>query len=498
MMQRLFQRFPNPAGYLLLLAGYFLLQWLLRVGTAGGFEMDEAEQLILGQRLQVGYSPDPPLYTWLQIPLLRLFGDGVVALSLLKNLLLFATYASSYFVARHAGLGRDQSALAALSLILLPGIGWESQRDLTHSVLVTTLAAVSLWVAMALLDGRRGWGQYLLLGLALGFGIISKWNYWLFAGALLVSLGSLQPRLLLNRRFALSLLLAAAIAAPFLLWMSGNLAVATATSYKLEVTEAGYLSHLGKGLYSLGKSYLEFGALFVLIFLLLFQPWHRPTTKLPGGKRPPGLRLLLRLFWAVLGLLLLFLLVSGGTVFRSRWMLPMLCYLPIMLFALASPGIWQPRTVQRYQWLLLLVMLLIPVGLAGRVYLAPLTGRYTKPHFPAVELAVELRKAAGPVRLVVAQDTFIGGNLKPNLPGSLVAAPAVDFPLLSIQGDDATPVLLVWNADEYVTLPPSLQSYLTQRLTSDLKPLGSPSVIERNYRLSKDRSYRLGWQLMSR
>jgi len=144
------------------------------------------------------------------------------------------------------------------------------------------------------------------------------------------------------------------------------------------------------------------------------------------------------------------------------------------------------------------VMLLIPVGLAGRVYLAPLTGRYTKPHFPAVELAVELRKAAGPVRLVVAQDTFIGGNLKPNLPGSLVAAPAVDFPLLSIQGDDATPVLLVWNADEYVTLPPSLQSYLTQRLTSDLKPLGSPSVIERNYRLSKDRSYRLGWQLMSR
>lgn len=498
MMQRLFQRFPNPVGYLLLLAGYFLLQWLLRVSTAGGFEMDEAEQLILGQRLQLGYSPDPPLYTWLQIPLLRLFGDGIVALSLLKNLLLFVTYTSSYFIARHAGLGRDQSALAALSLILLPGIGWESQRDLTHSVLVTALASITLWVVLALQDGRRGWGQYLLLGLALGFGIISKWNFWLFAVALLVCLGSLQPRLLFNRRFVLSLLLAMAIATPFLLWMSGNLAVATATSYKLEVTEAGYWSHLGKGLYTLGKSYLEFGALFVLIFLLLFRPWRRPATKLPGSVRPPGLRLLLRLFLVVLGLLLLFLLVSGGTVFRSRWMLPMLSYLPIMLFALAPPGIWQPGAVRRYQRLLLLVMLLIPVGLASRVYLAPLTGRYTKPHFPAVELAAELTKAAGPVRLVVAQDTFIGGNLKPYLPGSLVAAPAVDFPLKALMGGADAPILLVWNAGEFHAVPPSLQGYLEQQVSGQMKPLGSPSIIQRNYRLSKDRSYRLGWQLISR
>ncbi|HEB95338.1 MAG TPA: glycosyltransferase, partial [Sedimenticola thiotaurini] len=151
MIARLFRRYPNPRGLLLLLAGYFLLQWLLRVVLGGGYEMDEAEQLILGQRLQLGYSPDPPLYTWLQIPLLRLFGEGVVALSLLKNLLLFGLYACSWFVARHAGLGRDQAALAALSLLLLPGIGWESQRDLTHTVLVTTLAAATLWAALALL-----------------------------------------------------------------------------------------------------------------------------------------------------------------------------------------------------------------------------------------------------------------------------------------------------------------------------------------------------------
>lgn len=495
MIARLFRRYPNPRGLLLLLAGYFLLQWLLRVVLGGGYEMDEAEQLILGQRLQLGYSPDPPLYTWLQIPLLRLFGEGVVALSLLKNLLLFGLYACSWFVARHAGLGRDQAALAALSLLLLPGIGWESQRDLTHTVLVTTLAAATLWAALALLDGRRGWGQYLLFGLLLGLGLVSKWNYWLFAAALLVSLGSLEPRLLFNRRFAAAGLLALLVAAPFLLWMISNLEVATATSYKLESTTGGYWIHFSKGLYSLVKSSLEFAALLLLLFLALFRPWRQPASADPAS-RPPGLRLLLRLFWVTLGILVLFLVVSGGTVFRSRWMLPLLHFLPVLLFALAGPGIWQPRAVRRYQGALLLVMLLIPVGLAARVYLAPLTGNYTKPHFPGAELASGLRRVAGAAPLVVAQNTFIGGNLKPYLPAALVAAPRVDFPLHRLYRQRGGPVLLVWNADESPAVPEAVTVYLERRLGPGLPPPGRSGVIERPYRLSDGRSYRLGWQLL--
>ncbi len=496
MIERLFRRFPNPRGLFLLLAGYFLLQWLLRLFLGGGYEMDEAEQLVLGQRLQLGYSPDPPLYTWLQIPLFRLLGEGLPALSLLKNLLLFGTYASAWFVARHAGLGRDQAALAALSLLLLPGIGWESQRDLTHTVLVTALAAATLWAAMALLDGRRDWGQYLLLGLVLGLGLISKWNYWLFATALLLSLLSLRPGLLLNRRFAVAGLLALIIAAPFLFWMVTNLEVATATSYKLEAVSGGYGSRFGKGLYSLVKSLLEFGALFLLLFLLLFRPWRGEGQV--AGERPAGLGLLVRLFWVTLGLLVLFLVASGGTVFRSRWMLPLFHFLPLLLFALAGPGIWNLVAVRRYGRLLLLVMALIPLGLAARVYLAPLTGNYTKPHFPGRGLALALRQAAGPAPLVIAQDTFIGGNLKPYLGDALVAAPAVDFPLQRLLDGRSGPVLVVWNVDQSATMPVPLRAYLRQRLPAIPAAVAASGVVVHRYRLSDDRHYRLGWQLLGR
>ncbi|MCB1880348.1 MAG: hypothetical protein KDI54_09880, partial [Gammaproteobacteria bacterium] len=65
----LFRGFSRPSGPLLLLAGYFLLQWLLRINMGSGFELDESELLLFGQRLQLGYSASPPLYTWLQIPL---------------------------------------------------------------------------------------------------------------------------------------------------------------------------------------------------------------------------------------------------------------------------------------------------------------------------------------------------------------------------------------------------------------------------------------------
>jgi lipopolysaccharide core galacturonosyltransferase RgtC len=493
MIDRLFR---NPCSPLLLIAGYFFLQWLLRVVSGGSFELDEAEQMVLGQRLQLGYSPDPPLYTWLQVPLSKLLGEGVAALSLLKNLLLFATYASSYFIARHCGLARQHAGLAALSLILLPMVGWESQRDLTHSVLVTTLAAASLWAVLALLDGRQHWHQYLLLGVLLGLGALSKWNYVLFALALLVTLASIRPALLLRPAALLIPLFAAALSTPFLFWMQQHLALATGTSYKLRVAEVAYWQTVGSGALSLAYAYLLFVVLFIAVFALVFQPWKLQQQTAAAGQRPPGLRFLVRLSWVTLIILLLFLLASGATFYRERWLLPLLFYFPVMIFALAPEGIWQAARVRLYQKILLAMMLAVLLGLAARVYLLPLAGKYTKPHFPGEALARELLQAAGPHELLIASKSFVGGNLMPWLDNTFVSSPSLDFPLAALRREGA-PVLLVWETRKSSALPAALLEYAQQRLGGSLTLIGMPGLIEAPYRYYGNASVRLGWQLAS-
>jgi 4-amino-4-deoxy-L-arabinose transferase-like glycosyltransferase len=486
----------NAGSPLLLFAGYFLLQWLLRIFNGGSFELDEAEQLVLGQRLQLGYSPEPPLYTWLQIPLFKLLGDGVAALSLLKNLLLFATYTSTYFIAIHCGLNRQRASLAALSMLLLPQLGWESQRDLTHSVLVTTLAAASLWAVLALLDGVQRWPRYLLLGVLIGLGVLSKWNYVLFALALLVTLASLRPGLLRRPAALLTLLVAAALVAPFLLWMQENLSLATATSYKLRVDDSGYWQSLGSGTLSLLYAHIKFAVLFIVTFVLVFQPWKFQRQSAADRQQPPGLRFLVRLFWVTLGILLLFLLVSGTTFYRERWLLPLLFYLPVLLLALLPEDLWDAGRVRRYQQLLLTLMLVVLLGMAARVHLLPLAGKHTKPHFPGQALAAELLRAAGPQQLLIAETSHIGGNLMPWLDNTFVSSPPLDFPLaeLHAQGE---PVLLLWDTRKSDALPAALLEYAQQRLGGSLTLIGTPQMIEAAYRFSGKAGVRLAWQLVA-
>jgi 4-amino-4-deoxy-L-arabinose transferase-like glycosyltransferase len=488
--------FRNPYSPLLLIAAYFFLQWLLRVFIGGSFELDEAEQMVLGQRLQLGYSPDPPLYTWLQIPLAKLLGEGVAALSLLKNLLLFALYVCTYFIARHCGLARQHAGLAALSLLLLPQVGWESQRDLTHSVLVTTLAAATLWAVLALLDGRQHWRQYILLGVLLGLGVLSKWNYAFFALALLVTLASMRPALLLRPAAILTPLVAVALAAPFLFWMQEHLALATGTSYKLKTGEIAYWHTIGSGLLSLAYAYLLFVALFVPVFVLVFQPWKHQQQAGAARQHPPGLRFLIRLFWVTLGIMLLFLLVSGTTFFRERWLLPVLFYLPVMIFALAPAGIWEAARIRRYQKVLLAMMLFVLLGLAARVYLLPLAGKYTKPHFPGEALAGELLNAAGSHEVLIASRSFVAGNLMPWLGDTFVSSPSLDFPLDAIRRE-GEPVLLVWETRKSSALPAALLAYAQQRLGGNLTLIGTPGMIEAPYRFWGDTRVGLAWQLVT-
>ncbi|MCZ7561386.1 MAG: glycosyltransferase family 39 protein [Burkholderiaceae bacterium] len=177
---------PSGRQLLLLMLLYFGAHLLSRVLVSGALELDEAEQALWTQRLAAGYGAQPPLYTWLQWGVFQLAGVSVFSLALLKNVLIALTYLFMYLAALRAMPAR-LALLASASMLLIPHIGWESHRDLTHSVLVTTLASATILVVLRLVERPRA-ALYLLLGLVAGLGILSKYSYALFFAALALAL----------------------------------------------------------------------------------------------------------------------------------------------------------------------------------------------------------------------------------------------------------------------------------------------------------------------
>lgn len=129
----------------LVLGIHFGCHLLIRLAISDTLTLDEAEQVLVSQAFQWGYSGQPPLYAWLQHVLFLVLGRNLFALAFLKNGLLFLAYLFFWLSARRLWPDRRElTSLAVLSWLLIPQIVWEAQRDLSHSVMVLTMASASL------------------------------------------------------------------------------------------------------------------------------------------------------------------------------------------------------------------------------------------------------------------------------------------------------------------------------------------------------------------
>ena len=229
---------------LVFLTVYFALQCVLRVLYASGLGLDEAELFVITQKLAPGYGSQPPLYNWLQIGAFSLFGLGVPALAILKNLLLWATFVFMYLAGRLVLEDDTKAALTTLSLFTIPQLAWESQRALAHTVIAVTMAALTLYVMLRLLRSGR-WAWYVALGVCWALGMLSKYNYILFVAALLiaaVSIGAFRPKIL-RPLILLSLATALVLLVPHLEWVRTHLAATLSRVRKFEIANDMGLVH---------------------------------------------------------------------------------------------------------------------------------------------------------------------------------------------------------------------------------------------------------------
>jgi 4-amino-4-deoxy-L-arabinose transferase-like glycosyltransferase len=482
----------DTALAVVVLAAYGLAHLAMRVAVSGTAELDEAEQLVLTQTLALGYDDQPPLYTWIQALAFRALGPGILALALVKNTLLFGTHVFVFLSARRV-LGRAGPAfVTSLALYLLPQIAWESRRDLTNSVLATTLAAATFHLVLGMRAAPTAW-RHLLLGALLGAGLLSRYSFGVFAAALLGAALSVGPRPAgAGRRLALAVALGAVLLLPHGLWL---LREGPANPWELS-EKLGIDSHVGPiraawlGLGALAWAGARFlaplAAAVAACFPRAFTP-HAPAAD-------AGSRRLIRRFFALAFLVLVIgVLLLGMTRFKDRWLQPILFLAPLYAMARAVDAGTPPGRLRVFALLAVLASLATLAAPALHVWVGSRLGVYSRLNVPFEPLAGEIRQAGFEEGTILAEDVFLAGNLRLAFPRARVLTP--ELPAAGIM--EGQPVLLVWRADRSDEPSGAMMKWAARLALPEPDAAPRPRHAEARFRGAEQRTYRIGFLVLT-
>jgi 4-amino-4-deoxy-L-arabinose transferase-like glycosyltransferase len=209
---------PAATGWIALIAAAaFGLE--LAVSARYGYFRDELYFLAAGHHLAFGYVDQPPLTPLLARLGQLATGNTLTGFRVLPALALVALILATAAMSRRLGAGRTGQILAALATATC-GEFLGATHELTTTTPDLVCWAVTLLLATRLLASQnpRWW---LAIGAAVGVGAEAKWNIGFLALALLAGLAATRERHLLRSRYLLfGALLAAALAAPDLVWQA--------------------------------------------------------------------------------------------------------------------------------------------------------------------------------------------------------------------------------------------------------------------------------------
>ncbi|TVS04355.1 MAG: hypothetical protein EA413_09040 [Cyanobium sp. PLM2.Bin73] len=397
-------RLPGPVALWLLATGWFALNAASQRLFSITAETDQAAELVRSQLWQWGYGSQPPLYTWLAKLLLDLTGPALGPLLALKVAILSALVASLLQIGRLLRFSHAQHCITVAGIALIPQFAWESQRDLTHSVLATLLASLTLLQLLRLQTSPTA-GNYALAGVLSAGGMLSKYTFGVFLLAAVLAGLSLPAfrRCLLNVRMLISLAIFAGLLAPHLLWALAQPDLALGGLDKLQAETAFPIAQL-RGLGSAALNAIAFLTPLWIVGLVLIANRLQPPAN-------TGQRLLCRLPLAIAVVLTVVILVSGATRIKDRWYQNLLFYAPALLAVLSGPAP-PPRRLRASLQSAGLAAAVVSVALPARIPLAGTLRRTSALNAPIVELLEEIRQRQGAPILVISSDSFVGGNAR--------------------------------------------------------------------------------------
>ncbi len=470
--------------FLLLLGGYFSLHIILRVLISNSLDYDEAEQAFLSQWLLPGYTEQPPLYTWIQYSLFQLFGKNVFTVGLLKNGFLFLTYLFVFLSGRQILKDTRLAILASCSLLFIPQIAWESQRDMTHTTLVVCAASACLWQSLRLVN-KRNLFNYCLFGLLLSIGFLGKANFLIFLTTLLGTLLTFSEgrKAILSPKILVSILIIAVLAGNYFLWMYNNQDIVFSTTNKFKRVIDSYQ---WRGIISLFyKSFLFLTPMWLICLLIFPAGFGRNQNSQSGLQRQFMQRYILILFLILLIIVFLFKV----TYVKDRWLQPMLFAAPIFFFSRLDPAAVSSKRFRLFLKITAFAAIAVYLAFTIRVVGASYMHKFCRMNYPFTAIAKDLRRTGFSNGLIISDNRFLAGNLWLKFPGSTALIPGYRFESRT-PAQGFTSATVVWKADRSPAMPEVLAAFLTK--TYQIIPADFPvTYLQHRYKYGRTETIKL-------
>ena len=204
-----------------ILGGLLCLRLFILFVAPWGLHGDEAQYWAWSQDLAFGYYSKPPMIAWVIGATTSIFGHGEWAVRLSAPFLHIATSIMIFLAGRRL-FSAETGFWAALIYTLMPAV-WLSSFIMSTDAALLLCWAIALHGWAALRDGE-GWSRVLQLGLALGFGLLSKYAMAFMLPVLCLAVLFDKPsrEVLLGVKGFVVAGIAAILLAPNLMWNAAN------------------------------------------------------------------------------------------------------------------------------------------------------------------------------------------------------------------------------------------------------------------------------------
>jgi hypothetical protein len=325
----------------------------------------------------------------------------------------------------------------------------------------------------------RSIGSYVVLGVWLGLGLLSKYNCAVFEAALLLAALASRPyrACVADRRILLSLAIAVLLALPHYRWVLEHRdtvwAILSAKTEPARCSLAGMARGLKNLSLNVGLVLLPLVGGLAVIFRLRPGEILRPSA-VAGGSA--GLRLLGRFFVAALLLLMLKPLLGGGSRFHERWLQPWLVLFPVYCFGRLDWRDLTPGRLRLYAGVLLVLALAVTAVLGLKVLVGSRDDGVYPLQMSLGGAARQLKEEGFDGATLVTSDRVIGGNLRLLFPRARVLCaghPGYRPPPVQSAAFGERRCFAVWHSNLGPLLPPTLAEFASRSLSRPVSPAGA-------------------------
>ncbi|RUM88785.1 MAG: hypothetical protein DSZ24_02705, partial [Thermodesulfatator sp.] len=368
-------------------------------------------------------------------------------------------YTSFYLILKDLR-GAKIALLFASTLLLFPTYSYEFNRHLTHTVLVTTIAALTLLTYLKLIKYKT-WPYYALLGILFGLGLLSKYNYFLLIDVLfLASLHSQETRkLIFNPRILITISLCFFLFFPHLFFV---LKVGKSCLKQLFLKR---INAENKNFFSLNLFLHTFLSCFLEIFLFLIIFWLFFRKNLSKSLKIVSYSLVFRYLWIyvfIVPLLTILLLRLGR--FSSKWLAPIYPCLPLSLSTY-----YKEKDKKEKLFYVFCILIVTGVFLLRALigFMPDLLGKRERIHIPFVKVSKELKKRFKEMGItdlrtiiIITNKKYLAANLKIYLKKTKIITISK---ILEIKSNKNAKIFFVWRENEGINkLPPYFQYYFSE------------------------------------